>query len=65
VGLQDAHALAEALSRHRDADSACRSYLTWRDPAVRPLEAMDPAWQRMGAIRPPADRPIAEAWPIP
>ena len=65
VGLQDAHALAEALSGHGDADSACRSYLTWREPAVRPLEAMDPAWQRMGAIRPPADRPIAEAWPIP
>ena len=65
VGLQDAHALAEAISRETDTDTACRSYLTWREPAVRPLEAMDPAWQRMGEIRNSADRPIAEAWPPP
>lgn len=62
IGLQDAHALAEAISRAPDADAACESYVTWREPAVRPYEAMDPAWQRMDAI-PPADP--AERWPPP
>ena len=60
IGLQDAHALAEAIARAGDADAACESYVTWREPAVRPYEAMDPAWQRMAEI-PPAIP--AEAWP--
>ena len=60
IGLQDAHALAEAIARNPDADTACESYVTWRDPAVRPYEAMDPAWQRMGEIPRATD---AEAWP--
>ena len=60
IGLQDAHALAEAIARSPDADTACESYVTWRDPAVRPYEAMDPAWGRMGEI----PRAVgAEAWP--
>jgi 2-polyprenyl-6-methoxyphenol hydroxylase-like FAD-dependent oxidoreductase len=62
IGLQDAHALAEAIARSPDADAACESYVTWRDPAVRPYEAMDPAWGRMGEIAPASD---AERWPPP
>ena len=62
IGLQDAHALAEAIVRGDDADAACESYVTWREPAVRPYEAMDPAWRRMAEI-PPASP--AEAWPPP
>lgn len=60
IGLQDAHALAEAIMRIPGADAACESYVAWRDPAVRPYEAMDPAWGRMGEI--PAAIP-AERWP--
>ena len=60
IGLQDAHALAEAILRSPDADAACSAYVTWREPAVRPYEAMDPAWRRMGEIAPAAD---AERWP--
>ena len=60
IGLQDAHALAEAVARAADADEACESYAAWREPAVRPYEAMDPAWGRMGVI-PPAIP--AEVWP--
>jgi 2-polyprenyl-6-methoxyphenol hydroxylase-like FAD-dependent oxidoreductase len=63
VGLQDAHAMAEAIARSPDADSACAAYATWREPAVRPLEAMDPAWRRMGEI-PPRTDPL-EDWPPP
>jgi 2-polyprenyl-6-methoxyphenol hydroxylase-like FAD-dependent oxidoreductase len=62
IGLQDAHALAEAIARSHDADEACESYVTWREPAVRPYEAMDPAWRRMAEI-PPATP--AETWPPP
>jgi 2-polyprenyl-6-methoxyphenol hydroxylase-like FAD-dependent oxidoreductase len=60
IGLQDAHALAEAIARAPDADRACADYVTWREPAVRPYEAMDPAWGRMGDI--PLAIP-AERWP--
>ena len=60
IGLQDAHALAEAIARSPDADAACESYAAWREPAVRPYEALDPAWQRMGEIPPARDD---EAWP--
>ncbi len=60
VGLGDAHALAEAIARAPDADAACESYATWREPAVRPLEAMDPGWGRMGAVAPAVP---AERWP--
>ena len=62
IGLQDAHALAEAIARAPDADAACESYVTWREPAVRPYEAMDPAWGRMGGIPRAVE---AEAWPPP
>ena len=65
VGLQDAHALAEAIAREPDADAACERYATWREPAVRPLEAMDPGWTRMGEITAPPGRPAAEVWPPP
>lgn len=60
IGLQDAHALAEAIDRSADADAACAAYAGWREPAVRPYEAMDPAWQRMGEIPPAAPE---ERWP--
>ena len=60
IGLQDAHALAEAIARSPDADAACERYAAWREPAVRPYEALDPAWQRMGEIPPARDD---EAWP--
>lgn len=60
IGLQDAHALAEAIGRSSDADAACATYAAWREPAVRPYEEMDPAWGRMGEI-PPATE--AERWP--
>jgi 2-polyprenyl-6-methoxyphenol hydroxylase-like FAD-dependent oxidoreductase len=63
VGIQDAHALAEAIARETDPDAACDRYATWREPAVRPLEAMDPGWSRMGEITAPAGRPAAEVWP--
>lgn len=63
IGLGDAHALAEALRQNPDdPDAACRSFETWRAPAVRPYEAMDPGRQRMvpagGAGVRPEDR-----WP--
>jgi len=60
IGLQDAHALAEAITRSPDADAACESYATWREPSVRPYEAMDPGWRRMGEIPRAID---AEVWP--
>ncbi len=63
IGLQDAHALAEAITRSPDADTACASYVAWREPAVRPYEDLDPAWGRMGEIPSPAGRPAAEVWP--
>lgn len=62
IGLQDAHALAEAIHRSADADAACAAYAAWREPAVRPYEAMDPGWQRMGEIPPAAPQ---ERWPPP
>src|SRR5690606_4584668 len=63
VGLADAQALAEAIARHPDdTDLACEAYELWRAPAVRPLEAADPAWRRMA---PPEgfERPDRERWP--
>ncbi len=48
IGLGDAHALAEAIRQNPDdPDAACRSYVMWREPVVRPYEAMDPGRQRM------------------
>jgi 2-polyprenyl-6-methoxyphenol hydroxylase-like FAD-dependent oxidoreductase len=63
LGLGDAQALAEAIRQNPDsADDACRSYVMWREPVIRPYEAMDPAGQRPplpeGYVRPPT-----EAWP--
>lgn len=44
LGLGDAQALAHALLRHPDdPDAACREYTAWREPAVRPFEAVHPA----------------------
>lgn len=64
VGLGDAHALAEAVRQNPDdPDAACRSYVTWRAPVVRPYEAMDPGRQRMAVpAGAPALRP-EERWP--
>jgi 2-polyprenyl-6-methoxyphenol hydroxylase-like FAD-dependent oxidoreductase len=63
LGLGDAQALAEAIRQNPDSpDDACRAYVTWREPVIRPYEAMDPAGQRPPL---PDDyvRPPAEAWP--
>ena len=63
LGLGDAQALAEAIRQNPDSpDDACRAYVTWREPVIRPYEAMDPAGQRPPL---PDDyvRPAAEAWP--
>ncbi len=64
IGLGDAHALSEAIAQNRgDADAACRSYVIWRAPVVRPYEAMDPGRQRiLVAGREPEPGP-GEAWP--
>ncbi|WP_217913515.1 FAD-dependent oxidoreductase [Miltoncostaea marina] len=63
IGLQDAHALAEAIAREADADAACERYVTWREPAVRPYERLDPGWSRIGPVAAPPGRPAAEVWP--
>lgn len=65
VGMADAHALAQAITAHRgDPDAACATYETWRAPAIRPLEAMDPSRARCdpATIAPAAAQ---ERWPPP
>ncbi|MCC6830820.1 MAG: FAD-dependent monooxygenase [Thermoleophilia bacterium] len=63
LGLGDAHALAEAIRQNPDdADAACRSYVTWRAPVIRPYEAMDPGRQRMVLAGGQQARP-EERWP--
>lgn len=62
LGLGDALALAEAIRQNPDdPDAACASYVTWREPAVRPYEATDPGLQRM-AVATGEARP-EERWP--
>jgi len=63
IGLADAHALAQAVAMHpSDPDAACRVYTAWREPVVRPYEAMDPGRQRLRGVPvpPPSE---AERWP--
>lgn len=63
IGLGDAHALAEAIRQHPDdPDGACRSFVTWRAPVVRPYEAMDPGRQRMKLVGEVQATP-EERWP--
>ncbi len=63
IGLGDAHALAQAVMMNPDdADAACRSYETWRAPAVRPYEANDPGRQRIMVAGQAHGRPD-EVWP--
>jgi 2-polyprenyl-6-methoxyphenol hydroxylase-like FAD-dependent oxidoreductase len=65
IGLGDAHALAQAVLQNPDApDDACRSYETWRAPAVRPYEANDPGRVRMRVAGTTHARPD-ERWPTP
>jgi len=65
IGLGDAHALAQALQQNPDdPDAACRSYETWRAPAVRPYEANDPGRERMLVAGTVEARP-EERWPPP
>jgi 2-polyprenyl-6-methoxyphenol hydroxylase-like FAD-dependent oxidoreductase len=65
IGLGDAHALAQAVMMNPDdADAACRSYETWRAPAVRPYEANDPGRQRIMVAGQATGRPD-EVWPPP
>lgn len=59
LGLGDAAALAQAIATHADhPDTACREYVRWREPAVRPYEAVHPA--RAGRRGTPAPD---ERWP--
>jgi 2-polyprenyl-6-methoxyphenol hydroxylase-like FAD-dependent oxidoreductase len=63
LGLGDAHALAEAVRQNPDdPDAACRHYAMWREPVIRPYEAMDPAGQRR-PLPPDYVRPDIERWP--
>jgi 2-polyprenyl-6-methoxyphenol hydroxylase-like FAD-dependent oxidoreductase len=63
LGMGDAHALAEAIRQHPDdSDEACRSFITWRAPVIRPYEAMDPGRQRMVLAGTMQGRP-EERWP--
>jgi 2-polyprenyl-6-methoxyphenol hydroxylase-like FAD-dependent oxidoreductase len=65
IGLGDAHALAQAVMMNPDdPDAACRSYETWRAPAVRPYEANDPGRQRVLVAGQVTGRPD-EVWPPP
>jgi 2-polyprenyl-6-methoxyphenol hydroxylase-like FAD-dependent oxidoreductase len=63
LGLGDAHALAEAVRQNPDdPDEACRVYCAWREPVIRPYEAMDPAGQRP-PLPPDYVKPDVEKWP--
>jgi len=63
VGLADALALAQAIvANPDDPDAACGAYVTWREPAVRPLEAGDPSRRRLRGTPLPPPRP-EERWP--
>jgi 2-polyprenyl-6-methoxyphenol hydroxylase-like FAD-dependent oxidoreductase len=65
LGLGDAHALAQAILQNPDdPDAACRSYEIWREPIIRPYEAMDPGRQRMVPAGNVEARP-EERWPPP
>ncbi|WP_217913315.1 FAD-dependent monooxygenase [Miltoncostaea marina] len=63
IGLGDALALAQAIAANPDdPDAACAAYVTWREPAVRPLEAADPSRQRLRGTPLPPPHP-EERWP--
>jgi 2-polyprenyl-6-methoxyphenol hydroxylase-like FAD-dependent oxidoreductase len=63
LGLGDAHALALAIAAHPgDADEACRDYERWREPVVRPYEAVGAAGARI--VR-GGEKPAEEIWPPP
>jgi 2-polyprenyl-6-methoxyphenol hydroxylase-like FAD-dependent oxidoreductase len=63
IGLADAQALAQAIvTNPDDPDAACAAYVTWREPAVRPLEAGDPSRRRLRGTSLPPPRP-EERWP--
>lgn len=63
MGLGDAHALAQAIASHPDdADEACADYERWREPAVRPYEAVGAEGARI--VR-GGERPDGERWPPP
>ena len=64
IGLGDAHALAQAIVQNPDdPDAACRSYDTWRAPAVRPYEANDPGRQRILVADQVEPAQPEEQWP--
>ena len=63
IGVGDALALAQAIAAAPDdPDAACRTYESWRAPAVRPYEAGDPSRRRLRGtpIAPPLPE---ERWP--
>jgi len=63
IGMGDAHALAEAVRQYpNDSDAVCQNFVTWRAPAVRPYEAMDPGRQRNLTIGQRQPQP-GERWP--
>lgn len=64
LGLGDAHALAEAITRNPDdPDGACAMFSAWREPIVRPLEAADPSREQRRAAAGGGERRPEEYWP--
>ena len=64
LGLGDALALAVALERNPDdPDGACRDYVHWRGPAVRPYEVVGAEGGRMVPAGGGGPKPDAERWP--
>jgi len=64
VGLGDPLALSVALERNPDdPDAACRDYVHWRGPAVRPYEVIGAEGGRMVPAGRGGPRPDAERWP--
>jgi 2-polyprenyl-6-methoxyphenol hydroxylase-like FAD-dependent oxidoreductase len=62
MGLGDALALAQAIATTGDPDSACREYVRWREPAVRPYEAVGADGARLARD---GEKPPEERWPPP
>lgn len=63
IGIEDAHALAEAIADHgSDPDAACAAYVERRAPIARHYEMSDPSRYRLQgtALREPLDH---ERWP--
>ena len=60
LGLGDALALAQAVATATGPDDACREYCRWREPAIRPYEAVGSDGARVG---PAGEKRPEEVWP--